>query len=362
MKPFSPDKLPLKNIDWIPFIKPLGQANRILARYDGILQSLPNPGVLLAPLTTQEAVLSSKIEGTQATLTDILKFDARSEAKKKNNDIQEVLNYRKALRLAETELKSRPISLNLLKRMHQTLLSDVRGKDVLLGRFRTFQNFIGKPGSTIEDARFVPPAPDILKEALDNFEKYIHYEEKDRLVQLAVLHAQFEIIHPFGDGNGRIGRILIPLFLYEKGILNSPMFYISAYFESNRKAYYNHLKEISDNGNWQDWIIFFLQALIEQGQKSTEKAQEILKTYEKMKRDIPKIIRSQYSLQTIDFLFNFPIFDSRIFRQTSRIPKASANRIIANLLKSNVVTQLERASGRTAAFYIFDKLYNIIAN
>ncbi len=360
MKPFIPDKLPLKNLDWTRFIKSLSLANRVLARYDGILQSLPNPGVLLSQLTTQEAVLSSKIEGTQATLADVLKFEVKPHSKERSGDIREVLNYRKALRLAEEELKNRPLSLNLLKRMQKTLLSDVRGKEVLLGRFRTFQNFIGKPGSKIEEARFVPPAPDMLKEALDNFEKYIHYEENDRLVQLAIIHAQFEIIHPFGDGNGRIGRILIPLFLYEKKILNSPMFYISAYFENNRDEYYHHLKEITDKGNWQDWILFFLKALIKQGENSTRKAQEILKTYDTMKLEFPKIIRSQYSLQAIDFLFSFPIFDSKIFRQSSGIPKASANRIIGKLQQNKVITQLESASGRSAAFYIFDKLFNIV--
>lgn len=360
MKPFIPDKLPLKKLDWTRFIKSLGLANRVLARYDGILQSLPNPGVLLSPLTTQEAVLSSKIEGTQATLADVLKFEVKPHSKESSGDIREVLNYRRAMRLAEAELKSRPISLNLIKRMQRTLLTDVRGKNVLLGQFRTFQNFIGKPGSAIEEARFVPPAPDILNEALDNFEKYMHSEENDPLVQLAIIHAQFEIIHPFGDGNGRIGRILIPLFLYEKKILNSPMFYISAYFESNRDEYYHRLKGITDNGNWQDWILFFLKALIEQGETSTHKAQNILKTYDTMKLELPKLIRSQYSLQTIDFLFSFPIFDSKIFRESSAIPKASANRIIAKLQKSKTITQLESASGRTAAFYIFDKLFNIV--
>jgi Fic family protein len=234
----------------------------------------------------------------------------------------------------------------------------VRGKDKMPGRFRTFQNFIAKPGSRIEDARYVPPAPEILQEALDNFEKYIHYDEKDRLVQLAVIHVQFEIIHPFG--NGRIGRILIPLFLYEKKILNSPMFYISAYFEGKRDEYYRRLRGISEKGDWQNWILFFLKALIEQGEKNTGQAREILKTYERMKSEFPKIIRSQYSLQAIDFLFSFPIFNCKIFRQSSAIPKASANRIIAKLLESKIITQLESARGRTAAFYMFDKLFRII--
>ncbi len=360
MKPFVPDKLPLEKISWTPFIELLGKANRVMARYDGILQSLPNQSVLLSPLTTHEAVLSSKIEGTHATLTDVLKYDANESVKEKGGDIKEVLNYRQALRLAEKELQTRPISLNLLKRMQKALLSDVRGKDISLGQFRTFQNFIGKPGSKIDEARFIPPAPDHLKETLNNFEKYIHYDEKDRLVQLAVIHAQFEIIHPFGDGNGRIGRILIPLFLFEKGILNSPMFYISAYFERHRDEYYSRLKDISDKGNWQDWILFFLKALIEQGQKTTTKAQDILKIYNHMKSEIPKITHSQYSIQALDFLFNYPIFDSRVFKRVSRIPKASSDRIISKLFNEKIVEQMEAAKGRTPALYVFTKLFNIV--
>jgi len=360
MKPFIPDNLPLTSLDWPQFIESLALANRVLARYDGLLQSLPNPGVLLSPLTTQEAVLSSKIEGTQATLTEVLKYELKPEGKETSSDIHEVLNYRKALRLAESELKTRPISLNLLKRMHKTILTDVRGKDRMLGQFRTFQNFIGTPGSTIEQARFVPPAPDILPGALDNFEKYVHYDEKDRLVQLAIIHAQFEIIHPFGDGNGRIGRLLIPLFLYEKKILNTPMFYISAYFERNRDSYYSHLKDISDNANWKDWILFFLEALIEQGRESTGKAQDILKLYETIKADFPQSIRSQYGIQAIDFLFSYPIFNSHTFRKVSGIPKASANRIIAKLVEKRIIAQLEGAVGRAPAFYLFERLFDIV--
>jgi Fic family protein len=167
MKPFSPHDLPLKNLDWSDLISQMGLANRELARYDGLLQSLPNAQLLLSPLTTQEAVLSSRIEGTQATLEDVLKYEAQPRKETERlDDIREIINYRTALRYAVDELERRPISLNLLKDTHQILLRNVRGKDRMLGRFRTVQNWIGPPGSSIENATYVPPSPDRLNEAL----------------------------------------------------------------------------------------------------------------------------------------------------------------------------------------------------
>lgn len=207
MKPFTPEKLPIKDIDWEGLIPVLGKANRALAKYDGALYGLPNPEVLLSPLTTQEAVLSSRIEGTQATLGEVLKFDAGEEPQQESKrlDIQEIVNYRRALRVAEAELQSRPFNLNLLLHLHDLLLDSVRGRNKARGQFRKHQNWIGAPGSTVESADFVPPAPEILPEYLDNWEKYYHLDRPDPLVQLAIIHAQFEILHPFLDGNGRLG-------------------------------------------------------------------------------------------------------------------------------------------------------------
>jgi len=171
------------------------------------------------------------MEGTQATLGDVLKFEAGAEVgeESKRQDIQEIINYRQALQTAEGGLKKRPFNLNLLLQLHGILLDSVRGRNKARGLFRTEQNWIGPPGSTIEEAQFVPPAPLFLKDHLDNWEKYYHGEERDPLIQLAIVHAQFEIIHPFLDGNGRLGRILVPLFLHEKQLLSRPMFYISSY-------------------------------------------------------------------------------------------------------------------------------------
>jgi len=222
-QPYKPQKLPLDSIDWGSLVDLIARANAALARYDGMLETMVNPTLLLSPLTTQEAVLSSRIEGTQATLEEVLEFEADPTRKiepSKYADIQEIINYSKAMQHAVTLLKTKALCLNLIKELHAILLDSVRGANKARGEFRRIQNWIGPPGCSIEEATFVPPSPDVLPQALDNWEKYIHYNEKERLVQLAIVKAQFELIHPFLDGNGRIGRMLVPLFLYEKKLLS----------------------------------------------------------------------------------------------------------------------------------------------
>ena len=360
MKPYIPENLPLQNLDWQHLIRLTSEANRKLARYDGILQTMPNPVLLLSPLTTQEAVLSSRIEGTQATLEEVLKFEADPKQQtEKNADIQEVINYRKATSAAVEEMNKRPISLNLIKNMHSVLLQGVRGENKARGEFRKIQNWIGKPGSTIDNATFVPPDPVELIKYLDNFEKYIHYDEKDRLVQLAIIHAQFEILHPFLDGNGRIGRILIPLFLFEKKILNTPMFYISAYFESNRDEYYDRLKAVTDKKDWEGWITFFLKGVIEQSEKNIDKVKSILQLYETMKEKMISVTHSQYSIKALDNLFDMSVFSSTEFIKNSNIPKASAKRILSRLEKTGTINILIQGSGRKPTLYIFKQLIEI---
>lgn len=217
MKPHIPLRLPIERLDWKPFIRFIGPANAALARYDGILQAILNPHILLSPLTTQEAVLSSQIEGTQATIEEVFKFEGASEAPKEESrrqDITEIMNYRKAMQYALEELKRKPINLNLLHRLHFILLDSVWGQNKARGEFRKIQNWIGKAGFSMEQAIYIPPEQSKVLDYMSNLEKYIHYDEEERLVQLAIIHAQFEIIHPYCDGNGRLGRMLIPLFLF----------------------------------------------------------------------------------------------------------------------------------------------------
>jgi len=195
---------------------------------------------------------------------------------------------------------------------------------------------------------------------LSNFEEYLHFDEKDRLVQTAIMHAQFEIIHPFLDGNGRVGRLLIPLFLYARQMLDSPMFYISAYFERNRTEYYDSLLRITEYDDWSDWIRFFLSAVITQSKVNIRKARKILELYEEMKTLVPNITGSKYAIQIIDVLFGNTVFTTRSIKNKSTVPKRSVHRILGNLVDEGIISVLHEASGRNPALYIFPALFNIV--
>ncbi|MBD3627411.1 Fic/DOC family N-terminal domain-containing protein [Cyclobacterium sp.] len=361
MKPYKPDELPLTNLDWSALVDLLSTANRQLARYDGLLQSIINPEVLLSPLRTQEAVLSSKIEGTQATLKEVLEYEAdKAQSSEKQGDIREIINYRKALFTAKSRLEDLPLSLRLIREMHAVLMQDVRGENKAPGEFRRIQNWIGAPGSTIETARFVPPAVQDMHNGLGNWEKYIHFEEKDPLVQLAIIHAQFEILHPFLDGNGRIGRILIPLFLFDKEIIREPVFYLSDYLENHRRDYYDALKDITDSGSWTNWIRFFLGAIISQARKNNDQTRQIVALYELMKEEIVNATHSQFAVNCLDFIFNRPIFNSGKFYEESGVPRASASRLLLAMEANNLIKCIEKGAGRRPSLYVFEPLLDIV--
>lgn len=364
MKLFVPQRLPLKEVKWEPLIPLIGRANRSLALYDGVLYGVSNPEILLAPLTTQEAVLSSKIEGTQATLGEVLRFEAGEEPEQESRrlDIQEIMNYRKALRHAEKELKTRPFNLNLLLELHSILLASVRGRNKGRGNFRTTQNWIGKPGTPIEQADFVPPDPMFLKEYLDNWEKYYHADRPDPLVQLAVVHAQFEIIHPFLDGNGRIGRIIIPIFLYEKKLLSRPTFYLSAYLEEHRDEYVSRLRALGRTDDaWNQWIEFFLKALDEQARENAAKARAIMELYEKLKTRVIELTHSQYAVPLLDQIFERPVFQSTHLRfPAGPMPsRQSVAYLLRILLKADILKIVQEGSGRRPQVLALADLINL---
>ncbi len=362
VKYYLPDKLPIENLDYRSLIRLIGDANAELARYDGLLQGIINPEVLLSPLTTQEAVLSSKIEGTQATLDEVLKHEAGMllTDEQKEKDVQEIVNYRKVLILAEKELKKHPLSLFLIRQMHFELMQSVRGKDKDPGKFRKKQNWIGKPGASIEQASFVPPEPHLVPEYMEKLEKYMQTDSEDVVVQTAIVHGQFELIHPFADGNGRIGRLLIPLFLYSKGRLTRPMFYMSEYLEAHRDIYYEKLRSISRNKDWNGWVQFFLMAVKEQAKLNSEKVKQILQLYNQMKEKIAKLTRSQYSIQILDFLFDKPIFTPSDAIKKTKIPKPSFMPILKQFQEAGILSVLREARGRSPAILAFGNLVNIV--
>ena len=362
-KPFVAEKLPIQ-LDWESLIPSIGAANRALASFNGCLYGMPNADLLLSPLTTQEAVLSSKIEGTQATFGEVLQFEAGEEPthEERRLDIQEILNYRTALKVAEDELRRRPFSLNLLLTLHGVLLDSVRGQDKARGRFRTVQNWIGRPGSSIREAIYVPPEPSRLKALLDNWEKYYHEDRPDPLVQLAMIHGQFEIIHPFIDGNGRIGRILIPLFLYEKGLLSRPVFYLSAYMEAHKEEYVSALGALSSRRDqaWNGWVRFFLQALTNQAQKNLDAARSIIGLYERSKAEIIRITHSRYAVPLLDLLFKQPVFTPAQLERTGSVPsKQMTMSLLGRLKDAGILAVTRESSGRRPQILAFAELVNL---
>jgi Fic family protein len=359
--PFIPVELPLTNIAWEDLLPSIIKANTALANFNGILETIRNPLIFLSPLMTQEAVLSSRIEGTQASFSDILEYEAAPKKIKDNyNDIEEVINYREALRYAEVELTKRPLCLNLIKEIHGILLKGVRGENMARGEFRRIQNWIGPPGSKIETASFVPPSPENLLNYLSNWEKYCHYDEKDRLIQLAVIHAQFEIIHPFLDGNGRVGRIIIPLFLKEKNLLKYPSLYVSEFFEKNRENYYRHLRNITEKGDWNNWVKYFLLAVTSQAEINTKRAKQVGNLYEELKYTIQLVTKTKASIQIQDFLFSKIMFQTPDFTHASGLSKPHAARILKNLSEHGIVKKISPAKGRRPAIYGFTDLMAII--
>ena len=354
---------PPKEIEWAQLIPLIGPANAAVARYDGLLNAIPNAAVLLSPLMTQEAVLSSRIEGTQATMGEVLEFEAEADGadvpEEKRNDIEEILNYRKAMWRAEELLRDLPLCQRIVKEAHGVLLDGVRGHNKAPGEYRRIPNWIGPPGCPIEESRYVPVSADRLPDAMGTWERYIHEDAPDRLVQLAVLHAEFEALHPFLDGNGRLGRMLVPLFMAKNGLLSQPMFYISAFFERNRDEYYERLLAVSRDANWTQWIAFFLKSVVEQAGENQRKATEILALYDDNKRRFQEMTHSQYSIQALDFLFQRPFFRSADFVAQAGIPRPTARRII-NILRSNdLLRTIREGKGRRTGIFAYAELLNI---
>ncbi len=357
-------KFPPQKMDWSKLIPLIGPSNAALARYDGLLSAITNAHILLSPLTTQEAVLSSKIEGTQVTMGEVLEFQADSSleimSQPKRDDAEEVLNYRKAMYGCVEELKNRNFSQQILRSAHHVLMQGVRGRDKSPGYYRKEQNWIGPKNCSIEEAGFIPVAPEQLQQGMDQWELYFNDQNQpDAIIQLAILHLEFEALHPFSDGNGRLGRMIIPLFLHKRKLLQSPDFYISAYFEDNREEYLQKMRDVSLTGNWTEWCLFFLKGVKKQAIENEQKARSILRLYENIKEKTAKLTHSQHAIQTVDFLFNAGIFTAPQFAQNSGIPKPSAARILKILQDNKILRPLRIGKGRRPGIFVFSELINI---
>lgn len=333
-----------------------------VARYDGMLAAIPNPRILLAPLTTREAVLSSRIEGTQATMGEVLEFEAGQEpaSPARRDDFREVLSYRAAMRQAEAMLEEIPLSQRVIREAHRVLMSHARGEGMAPGDYRRIPNWIGPPGCTIDEAKFVPIDAGSLPDAMSAWEHYVHADVPDQLVQLAILHAEFEALHPFLDGNGRLGRLLVPLFLWKRGHIREPTFYVSAYFEAHRDAYYEGLLAVSRDGDWTGWCRFFLQAVQAQAEDNLFKAQGILDLYEHMKQRVADLTRSRYAIHALDWIFERPKFRSADFVAETASANRTARRILDVLCENDVLCVDVPGAGRRTAILSFPALLDIV--
>ena len=364
-KSFIPNPLPpeppIKYDDRFQFL--LSEADRALARLDGVASVLPNPDLFIAMYTKKEALLSSQIEGTQASLEGVLAFEADWKPKDDINEIKEVVNYVKSMNYGIDRLRNNdfPMSLRLIKEIHKILLKGVRGTSRRPGEFRKSQNWIGPPGGTINDAIFIPPPHHQVDELMSNLEKFIH--EKDNippLVKIGLIHAQFETIHPFLDGNGRIGRLLITFYLYWAGILNRPLLYLSNYLKKYRDKYYDYLMKIRLEGDWEEWLKFFLQGVAEISLEAASSAKEIIGLKDKLTKELfKKKIGGTHAVRLLDMLFEKPLISVSDIVMQLNVSRQTATQLVNRF---NEAAILNEVSGKKRyRKYLFADYIKIIA-
>jgi Fic family protein len=342
---FIPHPLPPEIKYSTELINLLAEANRHLGNLNGVGALLPNPNLLIVPYMRREAVLSSKIEGTQTSLSDLFYFEAarreEQKAEAQKTDVLEVVNYVKAMDYGLKRLKELPICLRLMREIHAILMKDVRGRHLTPGEFRQSQNWIGPAGCTLNDASFVPPPVHEMHEALGELEKFLH--DKDNipgLIQCALIHYQFEAVHPFLDGNGRIGRLLITLLLCEREFLAYPMLYLSAFFEKHRREYYDRLISVSQKGEWEEWISFFLRAIAVQSKDAALNSKAILNLLANYRDRIQEKRTSIYVAKLLDELFKNPY--ASIPRAATKLNTSfhTAKAAIEKLKKANILVEI----------------------
>jgi len=320
----------------------LSDSDRAVGRLDGITTVLPNPDLFVAMYVRHEAVLSSQIEGTQSTLEDILQFDIDEKGEGRPKDIIEVVNYVKAMNYGLQRLEEFPLSLRLIREIHERLLEGVRGENHRPGEFRGMQNWIGPQNCSLTTASFVPPPVHDMHVALDDFEKFLHKQTTlPILIHCGLAHAQFETIHPFLDGNGRIGRLLVTFLLCEQKILSRPLLYLSHYLKAHKAEYYDHLMAIRNEGDWERWLKFFLRGIYEVSQAATKTAGSILKMREEHRNVISERLKgSTLGLRLLDYLFEQPVITVQLASQHMECAYATANKLIDQFSKLGLLQEL----------------------
>lgn len=358
------EKFPPANINYAHLIGQLVKATDAIARYDQMLKNMHNSEILLAPLRNQEAVISSRMEGTVSTMDEILKYEAdyADDGKESANVRSEVIEtylYQRALTSAQHAINSgQPLSPFLIKAAHQRLLSFGRGAAKTPGQYKTEQNYLAD--KTKRNILFVPIKPELLQDGMDALFRYIAESNHPPLLKAAISHVEFEALHPFKDGNGRIGRMLITLLLWQSGVISAPHFYISGYFEEHKDLYIDTMRAVSEKDDWTSWCILFLEAVEAQAIRNLAIAENVRMLYERMKQEFSNALASKWSVVALDYVFTNPVFRNNRFTNHSGIPPASAARFTRVLLDRKLLTTLEEPSGRRSALYMFEPLMELV--
>lgn len=339
----------------------LSLADRKLGRLDGVTQILPNPELFVAMYVKKEAVLSSQIEGTQASFVDVLSTEYNQADDQRHDDVKEVINYVDAMNWGLEQLASFPLSLRLIRNIHARLIHNTRGANKNPGEFRTSQNWIGPAGCTLNTATFVPPTVPDMNVALGDLELFIHQEDFiPALVKIAMIHAQFETIHPFLDGNGRMGRLLITFWLCQQNILTKPLLYLSFYFKKNRAEYYDRLMAVRKNGDWENWIKFFLRGIAEVSDEATESARAILKIKEDATNALYKKDGTDSNYQRLlNYLFEQPFIKRSDVEQYLDVSNPTAGSILEVFCQMNILVDCTPDKARNK-MYAFGKYLDIL--
>jgi len=341
--PLPPD--PAVRID-AEMARILSEADQALGRLDGIATILPNPDLFVSMYVRQEAVLSSQIEGTQSTLEDVLQFEIDSKGREFPKDIREVVNYVAAMNYGLERLKTLPLSLRLIREIHGKLLEGVRGSERTPGEFRTSQNWIGPAGCSLSNATFVPPPVHEMQQALDNMERFLHDESFPLLIQCGLAHAQFETIHPFLDGNGRVGRLLVTFLLCQKRALARPLLYLSHYLKEHRAEYYDRLTAIRKDDDWEGWLKFFVRGVYEVSREATETARRILALREGHRRVLSeklaqeKLGATPHDFLFLEYLFEQPIVTIRMVEERLNCAFVTANKAVERFVRLGLVEEM----------------------
>lgn len=357
-------KFPPSSLNYGALIQPLVKATDAVARYDQMLKNMHNSEILLAPLRNQEAVISSRMEGTVSTMDEILRYEAdysdtTPESNNTRLEVVETYLYQRALKAAQNAMiAGQPLSPFLIRAAHQTLLSFGRGANKTPGLYKTEQNYLAD--RLKRNILFVPIAPEHLQAGMDKLFEYINESQDTPLIKAAISHIEFEALHPFKDGNGRIGRMIVTLLLWSAKLISAPHFYLSGYLEEHKDQYIDTMRAVSEKNDWTGWCAFFLEAVEKQAIRNLEIAESIRDLYEKMKAEFSDLLSSRWSVAALDYVFTNPVFRNNKFTSGSGIPGPTAARFSRLLVEKEFLRVVEEPSGRRPALYSFEPLMKLV--